>query len=228
MLVGDLMVVKAYRKLVRGEHPELEIGRFLTEVADYRNTPALLGAVQHVEDGGPTTALMIVQAFVRNQGDGWTFTLDQLVRYLDEIRLGGSSAENPTETSSEDMAFYLSLAGTLGQRTAELHRALAVESGNPAFEPEPITEEDTTRWVDAAKAQAERAFASLEQASSSLTGDEHDGSRGAAGPPPGMSRPDRLAHRRGCNGVQDALSWRLSSGAGAQGAERLVHHRLRR
>src|SRR4051812_41550253 len=133
VLVGDLMVVKAYRKLVNGEHPELEIGRFLTEVADYRNTPTLLGAVQHVEEGGPTTALMIVQAFIRNQGDGWTFTLDQLVRYLDEIRLGGSSAENPTETSSEDVAFYLSLASTLGQRTAELHRALAIESGNPAF-----------------------------------------------------------------------------------------------
>jgi maltose alpha-D-glucosyltransferase/alpha-amylase len=173
VLVGDRMMVKAYRKLVRGEHPELEIGRFLTEVADYHNTPALLGAVLHVEDGGPTTALMIVQAFVRNQGDGWSFTIDQLVRYLDEIRLGAASAEEPTEASAEDLAFYLSLAGTLGQRTAELHRALAVESGNPDFEPEPITEEDTSRWVDAAKAQAQRAFGRLEQASSRLTGDEH-------------------------------------------------------
>ena len=174
VLVGDLMVVKAYRKLVRGEHPELEIGRFLTEVADYRNTPALLGAVQHVEDGGATTALMIVQAFVRNQGDGWTYTLDQLVRYLDEIRLGGSAADTPAGDSTEEMAFYLSLAGTLGQRTAELHRALAVESGDPAFEPEPVTEEDTGRWVEDAKAQADRAFASLEQASAKLTGEDHD------------------------------------------------------
>jgi maltose alpha-D-glucosyltransferase / alpha-amylase len=171
VLVGDLMVVKAYRKLMKGEHPELEIGRFLTEVADYRNTPTLLGAVLHVEEGGDTTALMIVQAFVRNQGDGWTFTIDQLVRYLDEVRLGAAPLEGVTEAVPEEMAFYLTLAGTLGQRTAELHRALAVESGNPAFEPEPITEDDVTRWIEAARTQAERAFGSLEQARARLTGD---------------------------------------------------------
>ncbi|EWY38891.1 alpha-amylase [Skermanella stibiiresistens SB22] len=172
VLVADMMVVKGYRKLVHGEHPELEIGRFLTEVADYRNTPALLGSVLHVEDDGTTTALMVVQGFVRNQGDGWTFTVDHLVRYLDEIRLGATATDEAGRTSPEDLEFYLSLAGTLGQRTAELHRALAIESGDPAFEPEPITESDVSSWVEGAKAQAERAFGSLEQAKSKLIGDD--------------------------------------------------------
>lgn len=125
-----------------------------------------------MDDDGTATALMIVQGFVRNQGDGWSYTVDQLVRYLDEIRLGAPTTEETEQSAAEDLEFYMALAGTLGQRTAELHRALAVESGNPAFEPEPVTDDDVSRWIDEARSQAERAFGSLEQARSRLTGDE--------------------------------------------------------
>ena len=42
-------VVKVYRKLEAGINPEIEIGRFLTEVAGFANTPALLGSVELIE-----------------------------------------------------------------------------------------------------------------------------------------------------------------------------------
>ena len=42
-------VVKIYRKLEAGINPEIEIGRFLTEVAGFANSPALLGSVELVE-----------------------------------------------------------------------------------------------------------------------------------------------------------------------------------
>ena len=48
-LVDNDYVVKLYRKLEAGINPEIEIGRFLTEVAGFANTPALLGSVELVE-----------------------------------------------------------------------------------------------------------------------------------------------------------------------------------
>ena len=48
-LVDNDYVVKIYRKLEPGINPEIEIGRFLTEVAGFANTPALLGSVELIE-----------------------------------------------------------------------------------------------------------------------------------------------------------------------------------
>ena len=48
-LVDNDYVVKIYRKLEPGINPEIEVGRFLTEVAGFANTPALLGTVELVE-----------------------------------------------------------------------------------------------------------------------------------------------------------------------------------
>ena len=48
-LVDNDYVVKVYRKLEAGINPEIEVGRFLTEVAGFANTPALLGSVELVE-----------------------------------------------------------------------------------------------------------------------------------------------------------------------------------
>ena len=73
VIIGDYMVVKGYRRLEQGIHLELEVARFLTEKAGFSNTPPLLGAVEHVADDGGSTALCIIQGFVRNQGSGWDF-----------------------------------------------------------------------------------------------------------------------------------------------------------
>src|ERR671910_406462 len=42
ILLGEHMVLKLYRQLQPGTHPEVEVGRFLTEVAGFRNTPPML------------------------------------------------------------------------------------------------------------------------------------------------------------------------------------------
>ena len=49
--IGGTML-KGSRGLSPRVHPELEIGRFLTEVAGFRNAPALLGSVELVGRGG--------------------------------------------------------------------------------------------------------------------------------------------------------------------------------
>ncbi len=124
---GSRAMLKLLRRLQPGSHPEVEVGRFLTEEAGFKNTPALLGVIEHVGPDGTATALGLLQAFVRNQGDAWTLMLEYLRRDLDAIVLvPESEAHSPEET----FATHLRWAGLLGQRTAEMHRALASETAD--------------------------------------------------------------------------------------------------
>ena len=160
VLIDSQVVLKVFRRLTSGAHPELEVGRFLTEVAGFPNTPPLLGMVEHVAEDGTPTALAVVQSFVRNQGDGWSSTVDSLLRELEDIRLGLAHTAEET-ASGETFGIHLAMMATLGQRTAELHRALAQTTGDPAFDPEPLTGDDLKGWAAAVRRQAEDAFDGL-------------------------------------------------------------------
>ncbi|AWN52336.1 maltose alpha-D-glucosyltransferase [Methylobacterium sp. 17Sr1-1] len=152
---GSRLMLKLLRRLQPGAHPEVEVGRFLTEEAGFRNTPALLGVVEHVGPDGTATALGLLQAFVRNQGDAWTLMLEYLRRDLDAIVLvPESEAHSPEET----FATHLRWAGLLGQRTAEMHKALATETADPAFAAEPFTAEDLSALAADTRRQAEKAL----------------------------------------------------------------------
>ncbi|HYD29563.1 MAG TPA: maltose alpha-D-glucosyltransferase [Azospirillaceae bacterium] len=156
--VGDGLVLKVYRRLMVGLHPEVEMGRFLTEIARFSGAPPLYGTVEHVGDDGTPMALAIVQGFVRNQGDGWSVTVDYLDRSLEDVRLGVALPEG-----EDPHALYLPIAATLGRRTAELHRALATPGGGKAFDPEPVTGADVAGWAGAVRHHIEQAFAILSE-----------------------------------------------------------------
>ncbi|MQX37924.1 maltose alpha-D-glucosyltransferase [Roseospira navarrensis] len=164
MLLGDRMVLKVYRRLSEGVHPELEVGRFLTDVAGYANTPALLGSVEMISADGAPTALAVLQAFVRNQGDGWAYSQDYLRRYLEDAELHTHTGSAVDQAEEADHSLYLGLAETMGRRVAELHRALAIETDDPAFQAEPVAPDDRRWWLDQVKAEAAKAKRSLEGA----------------------------------------------------------------
>jgi maltose alpha-D-glucosyltransferase / alpha-amylase len=158
-LVDNDYVVKIYRKLETGINPEIEIGRFLTEVADFTNTPALLGSVELVE-GDKKSAIAIVHTFVENQGDAWTVTSAYLDRYVEEQRLLAAS-ENASE--SEEQAPYLRYMSQTGRRVAEMHLALAGSDEFDDFKPEPTRAADVQHWIEDAADRAERVFEALNQ-----------------------------------------------------------------
>jgi maltose alpha-D-glucosyltransferase/alpha-amylase len=160
ILIARKMVLKAYRKLERGIQPELEMGRYLTDVADYRNTPPLLGSIEQFDSEQQPTALVVVQGFVPNQGDGWAFTLGHLKGVFSGILKG--------EPAEDNNGVYDALAERLGVRVAELHRAFAIESGNAAFQPEPITASDVAGWKRQIESEAETTFGLLANAESML------------------------------------------------------------
>jgi maltose alpha-D-glucosyltransferase/alpha-amylase len=158
-LIDDEYVVKIYRKLEPGINPEIEIGRFLTEVAGFANTPALLGTVELIE-GDRRSAVGVVHAFVPNQGDAWTVTGAYLDRFVDEQRLLKTDNER---SESEEQVSYLRYMTQTGRRVAEMHLALASSKDIPEFAPEPARPEDIQRWVDDIMRRAERVCDTLAQ-----------------------------------------------------------------
>jgi maltose alpha-D-glucosyltransferase/alpha-amylase len=164
-LVDRDYVVKVYRKLEAGINPEIEMGRFLTDVAGFANTPALLGSVELVEPGEVRSAIAIIHTFIENQGDGWTVTSAYLDRFVDEQRLIGASEHRG---ESEEQTPYLRYMSQTGRRVAEMHVALASNNELPDFAPEPIKSEDGQRWIDDIMARATRVFDTLVQRRDSL------------------------------------------------------------
>jgi maltose alpha-D-glucosyltransferase/alpha-amylase len=156
-LVDHDYVVKVYRKLVSGTNPEIEMGRFLTEVAGFANTPALLGTVELAESDGKS-AIAVVHAFVENQGDAWTVTSAYLDRFVDEQRLLPAS-QHPGE--SEEQIPYLRYMAQIGRRVAEMHLALGSNGELADFAPEPTETRDVQRWIEDVMGRAEHMFDAL-------------------------------------------------------------------
>jgi maltose alpha-D-glucosyltransferase/alpha-amylase len=145
-------VVKILRRIAAGIHPEIEVGRFLTDVAHFQNAPALLGTVE-LNDGEDRTALAVVHTYFENQGDAWSVASASLDRFIDEQRM------LPGETITENLesASMLQRMRQIGRRTAELHLALASRGDIAAFAPEPIAAGDSARWTDTLLARVRTA-----------------------------------------------------------------------
>jgi maltose alpha-D-glucosyltransferase / alpha-amylase len=157
LIVDERILVKLYRRLREGVQPEIEMARFLSLDAGYKNTPALLGLVEHRPAEGPPTVLGALFEFVRNQGDCWQVIVEALDRHLDDALM----APPPEDGAAQEAPVYqhpLNLPATLGQRTAEMHQALAIDTPDPAFAREPVGDGDMKAWADAVRAEADMAF----------------------------------------------------------------------
>ncbi|MGZ8154012.1 MAG: maltose alpha-D-glucosyltransferase, partial [Burkholderiales bacterium] len=161
--LGNRLFLKAYRRVRRGINPEVEIGRYLTDVAQFPNCVPLAGFVEYVDHEGGISSLALLQAYVRNQGDGWTYTLEYLARFLDSQR---AVVEVPPDVHGA----YLALIHTLGVRTAELHAALARGAPDTAFAPEPATAQDFAYWTQRVRDDATAALELLERRLDTLAG----------------------------------------------------------
>jgi len=154
--VGEMFFLKFYRRLQPGINPELEIGRYLTEVVRFPNIVPVAGAAEYKNPDGRVVTLALLQAFVMNQGDGWDYTVNYLVRFLEERRTDVAMAEDAHGA-------YLELVKTLATRTAELHRALATPTDNEAFSPEPIRPQDVATWTRNVRSEAEKTLDMLKE-----------------------------------------------------------------
>ena len=150
---GQHLLLKLFRRLDVGINPDFEIGRFLTETGRFPRIPKVAGALEYHRAGSGPVSLAIFQEQVTNEGDGWGHALDELSRYFE--RAAGRNPPPPDSRPPLELAdatlppeawqtvgSYLQTAATLGRRTAEMHLALAADTQDPAFAPEPLTATD--------------------------------------------------------------------------------------
>jgi maltose alpha-D-glucosyltransferase/alpha-amylase len=73
-----------------------------------------------------------------------------------------------------DHSTYVLLVRALAARTADLHRALAVSTGDPSFEPEPFTAERLAEWAAAIRTELDATLSTLRGHRSELGAEAHD------------------------------------------------------
>jgi maltose alpha-D-glucosyltransferase/alpha-amylase len=149
---GERLIFKLFRRLETGISPDLEIGRFLTERVGLLHVPPLAGWLEYRVGRAEPRTMAVLNGFVPNQGDAWEYTKRELNRYFERAATRSSIVECPPRPLTElleeqqpdpaaiDMiGVYIEIARMLGQRTAELHLALASDHDDPNFAPEPFT-----------------------------------------------------------------------------------------
>jgi maltose alpha-D-glucosyltransferase/alpha-amylase len=158
LIIDDKAVLKLIRRLSPGIHPEAEMTRYLTE-RGFANTAPLLGEVARFEPDGTRYTMVLVQAFIRNQGDGWGWTLNFLSRLLNSAEV--VDPETQIEPIADAMGAYRNFAAALGRRLAELHAVLAMSTDQLAFAPETATTADIASWTGGVRMQLQAALSAL-------------------------------------------------------------------
>lgn len=150
MTFGDKYFVKLYRKLFRETNPEVDMVAFLTDVSNFSHIPAFGGSVVWQRDGTEVT-LGMVQRMVPNDKDSWAQTGDYLNDFLYAV-------PQRLFAIREDVFEKVEL---LGQRTGEMHCALYKPGTDPAFAPEPFTDDYRAFLIKRFEDLLERRYALL-------------------------------------------------------------------
>ena len=164
LIVGKKIMLKLYRRTAFGSHPEIATTAFLTEEAKFANTPAYLGMLELKYADDRSMALGILQSFVPNEGDGWSYTMDYLKSYFADALINENAGGHET---------YLKEARLLGQRTAEMHKAF-FKGTDDVFRPSHVKADDLQNWRDQAIAQADKTLAVCAANVENLTGELKD------------------------------------------------------
>ena len=195
VVYGGALILKGFRKIEPGINPDCEVTGFLTTRTQFRNVPLLAGAMEYSDHAGVGATFAMLQHFIPNQGDGWTFALDHLKSFCAFIakRLAPEPWEQRrmSQLVREFSAGFFVALRRLGSLTGALHAALASDTSDPAFAPEPIDGDDVSGWTVGMTSNARLALAQMRHQLSALpkpTRDEADMV---------LSREDALLERAG-------------------------------
>lgn len=137
-VLGERLVLKAYRRLRPGLDPDLEMTAFLSEDAGFPAVPRIAGFAELVSttDGASTVAML--QEYVVDGTDAFESIAEALTAWL----------MAPGEVSLE---FATEIVADLGTLTAALHAAVADAHGVPGMGPREATRDEVRGWSDVAR-----------------------------------------------------------------------------
>jgi maltose alpha-D-glucosyltransferase / alpha-amylase len=140
ILYGGKLILKLYRRTEEGVHPDAEVIRYLSEKAHYPNIPPFAGSLEFKKSGREPILLALMQEFIPNQGDAWSYSLSAVGRYYDQVLakrstitelpippgdiLDAALVDPPPLMEELISGLFLGMIELLGVRTAELHLAL--------------------------------------------------------------------------------------------------------
>lgn len=171
-------ILKLYRRVENGVHPDLEVGNFLTVQRRFAGTPDVRGWLQLERARGEVASLASLNQFVPNEGDAWAYTLDEVERFLEVsaahsaepeaawIPEGGlmeNLALAPPTPVLETAGEHLETSQLLGKRIAEMHVALASDDTTPDFAPERYTPMSRRALYQSLRNLTKRSFHTLRQ-----------------------------------------------------------------
>jgi len=171
VLYGNQLFLKLFRRLQPEENPDVEIGRFFTEVAHFPWIPTFLGEISTSQPGTEKTTVAMLQGLVPNDGDGWQWFVHEISHWLSGLMGQAAPAFKSTlslhrkrEAAPKTLAgakASLDAAALLGRRMAEMHLALSSSAELPAFVPEPMTPNDLARDAERIEVQIKSTLDAL-------------------------------------------------------------------
>ncbi len=153
IIYNDQYFFKFYRKIETEINPDLEIVRFLSENTSFAHSPRYAGSVEFKGDGGETIVFGLLQEKIENQGEAWGMATDSVGRFFERVIIKAKSEKLPKLVNRASIKFeeapeiiqefigrgFYERVVRLGQRTAEMHLALASDKSSIAFAPENFT-----------------------------------------------------------------------------------------
>ncbi len=176
---GNQLTLKLYRRVESGVHPEVDVTRHLTDDVGFTHALKIGATVEYERRDTSREAastLGIIQQALESQADGWTYSMDWLGRYFEQVAarpaqpslaipsVADFAAVQPPAVVQDVMGDYLESASAMGRRTADMHVALAADTNAPAFAPEPLQGDDIVCASREAQALAGRVLHALEGA----------------------------------------------------------------
>jgi maltose alpha-D-glucosyltransferase/alpha-amylase len=180
VIYDDKIYLKLFRKLEEGINPDLELTKQLTENCHFEYVPTYLGDIQYVAPGQEPASLVMIQSYTPNEQDGWSQTLAAVSRYFDRVLEDpqvhpapsvGLWDVIPEPFLSSIEGIYFGSVHLLGERTAELHLALAQDTESLALAPEPFSLQHQRSVFQSIRSETKLTFALLARSLGTL--EEH-------------------------------------------------------
>ncbi len=170
------LILKLFRRVEPGPNPDVELERQLSGRFGVSLIPAFFGSLHYERLDEAPSDVAILEPLVANQGTAWDQALHEVTRFFERVitREGTAQTLPPARPPAgapleippavqETVGPYLAAARLLGQRTAELHLALAADRDDPAFAPEPLTAGEVVEASRRMTAHAQQIVGMLEQ-----------------------------------------------------------------
>ena len=152
IVFGENLILKFFRKLDAGVNPELEMLRYLA-AQKFPATPPLAGALEYRSGRDEAATLAVLTQYVPKAMDAWEYTLHALEKFFERLdTLAPEQSRLPIpkasitklasdlpEQAKKLLGTYSESARAIGQLTAAMHLAFALETDDKRFLPEPFT-----------------------------------------------------------------------------------------